>query len=513
MLKRRTTVQDNLMAPRKHPADYRRRRRPISPAVVARGTGLLLLLLLAAWFGLPFLLRAGRFRPVLESVFRGTLGRPASIREVRYSLRSGGLVASDLSIDEDPAFGAQPFLLARTVTFQTGVLPLLFSSEPEIAGITFDDAQVSLKQDRDGNWNFYGMLAAADRAPSGVRPARVRLTHGLVRVAGPRDDRKPMIFRDVDCNFTNPSLNRTSRLSLSAAFEGGGSLNLDGTAGPLGWNRGSPAIPASLLVNVKGVNLEESRLFEEAPGVAGVLSFDASVESDGGTVQVSGEGRVDKVRLSRNGAAGQPVRAAFSLRHDPSAHTGSLSRFDLRVAAGFAGVTGSYLFPPAGPLELHFQATANAASVTDLAALVPAAGYRFPAGSGLLGGLLFAELKIDGPADHPVVAGTVSINNTHVNGFELADKLAGIDALNVHDLGRDVDLTLWSASVRLSADGGTFEEVRAAISGFGEMAGRGAIGSNGALDFRMTGMRPGSAPVPFTVRGTSSDPVFRPGLQ
>jgi AsmA protein len=512
MLKRRTTVQDDLMAPPRRPGPrHARRRRVINPALVARGIGLMLALLVATYFGLPLLVRAGRFRPVLESTLRGVLGRPTRIRELRYSLRSRGLVALDLSVDEDPGFGRQPFLLAKTVNFDVGLLSLIFSSDPEITGITFDDAQISLKQDRAGNWNFYTMLGAADRAPSTTHPARLRLTHSSVSVTGPRADLDPLVLHDLALDIQDPALDRASRLALSATFVGGGSLNVDGTAGPVGWNRAAPTIPASLLINVRRLNLEASHLAETVPGVGGLVSFDVSAESDGAMVQVNGQVKAGKVRLARNGAAAaDPLQATFSLRHDLAAHTGALSRCDLRVTKGFAGITGSYSSAPAGPLDLHFEVAVNAAPVTELDPLLPAAGYPLPGGISLQGGLVFANLKLEGPADHPITTGAVSVNNTRVNRFELADKLVAIDALNVHDLGRDVDLTLWSASVRLSPEGSTMENVRAAISNFGEMAGSGTIGNNGTLDFRMTGTRPRSSPVPFAIRGTCTDPVFRP---
>jgi hypothetical protein len=42
------------------------------------------------------------------------------------------------------------------------------------------------------------------------------------------------------------------------------------------------------------------------------------------------------------------------------------------------------------------------------------------------------------------------------------------------------------------------------------MAGAGTISASGVLDLRMTGTRPGAAPVPFAIRGTCNEPVFRP---
>ena len=180
------------------------------------------------------------------------------------------------------------------------------------------------------------------------------------------------------------------------------------------------------------------------------------------------------------------------------------------MARGFASLKGGYTILPGQPLMLHLDATATAASVTDLAALLPAAGYALPTGSSLVGGLIFAALQVEGSWDRPVTTGTVSVKNTRVSNFDLADRLAAVDALNVHDVGRNVDLTSWSAGFRVSADGAAVESIRASVPGFGEIAGSGNIGNNCTLDFRLTGTQSTGSPVPFTVRGPCADPVFRP---
>jgi AsmA protein len=511
MLKRRTTVQDDLMSPRPVARPPRQRRRLISPAFAARGIGLLLAALVAIYLGLPLLVRAQRFRPQLESVLRGVLGRPVQIRELRYSLRTRGLIALDLSVDEDSAFGKQPFLLARTVTFETGLLPPIFGSNPgDIGGIVFDDARISLKQNRTGDWNFYSLLRAADRAQAAAHPRRIRLNRSRISIAGAREDLRPLVLRDLTVDISDPSLERPVRLALAAGFEGEGSLSLNGTAGPLGWNRIIPAVPASLLINVERLNLGESGLSAAAPAVAGILSFDGSVESDGTAMRWGGQLKAEGLRLARSGVpAADPVRAAFSLRHDLAAHTGALNRCDLQIGKGSAGITGTYSSPPAGPLELHLEAAANGASVADLAPLLPAAGFPLPRNVALQGGLVFAGLQLLGPPDRLVTAGTMSIQNATVSGAEIADLLASIDAQGAHDSRRGHDLSSWRARVRLGPDGAVLDEIQTSIAGFGDMAGKGGIGPDGILDFRMTATHSRGLPVPFVILGTFAEPVFR----
>ena len=68
-------------------------------------------LLIAA--GIHFFVNANTFRPIIENKLSAALSRKVTLGDLSFSLRTGGLVASDLAIADDPKFGSAPSLWRR----------------------------------------------------------------------------------------------------------------------------------------------------------------------------------------------------------------------------------------------------------------------------------------------------------------------------------------------------------------------------------------------------------------
>ncbi|HEX6880507.1 MAG TPA: AsmA family protein, partial [Terriglobales bacterium] len=73
--------------------------------------GVLILVVLA----LPFLIDANQFRPRVEAEASKALGREVKVGNLSLSIFSGGVRAQDLSISENPNFGKEPFLTAKSM--------------------------------------------------------------------------------------------------------------------------------------------------------------------------------------------------------------------------------------------------------------------------------------------------------------------------------------------------------------------------------------------------------------
>jgi hypothetical protein len=57
---------------------------------------------------IPALVNVNEFRPRIEAMLSGALGRQVTLGELSFSLFSGSLRAQDLAIAEDPRFGSGP---------------------------------------------------------------------------------------------------------------------------------------------------------------------------------------------------------------------------------------------------------------------------------------------------------------------------------------------------------------------------------------------------------------------
>jgi hypothetical protein len=169
--------------------------------------------------------------------------------------------------------------------------------------------------------------------------------------------------------------------------------------------------------------------------------------------------------------------------------------------------------------------------VGDVEGVLPAFGVILPSGSRLEGGTANANLNLQGPLDHLVTSGPVSVNNTKLAGFNLGSKMSGLAALaGIKGGGSDTVIQSMSSTLRVASEGVRADNLNIVVPEIGTMTGAGTIGANNALNFRMQaklvnggglvggmgqilsmGQQKGGA-IPFLIQGTTSAPIFLPDV-
>src|SRR5262245_37397390 len=112
--------------------------------------GVLVVILLVV----PFLIPVNRFRPTIEEKASAALGRKVQVGDLSLSLLRGALTAKDLSIGDDPKFSPSPFLTAKSLSVGVEMMPLIFSKQLNVTGITIDEPQMTLLKNPAGDWNY-----------------------------------------------------------------------------------------------------------------------------------------------------------------------------------------------------------------------------------------------------------------------------------------------------------------------------------------------------------------------
>ena len=493
------------------PSPEVRRRRSKRRGSFLRQIGAVGAILVGGYVLLPFLLNAGRMRPVAEQTLGQNLGRPVRIGSLRFSPTFGTLIATDVSVADDPAFSPAPFLYARRVELSVRRIPLLLRRAIEVTHVSLEEPTVTLIRNAT-QWNFEAILAAGPPAGDTSPGPSLRIRRGIVVV---RASDRPAPFELRDVNLDSPPFfsSRQNAFTLTAEVGGGGTLKLGGKWGPLRWQGRAPAFPVNLLVNASNVPIAESNLTTAiAPGADGLLSVDGTIEADGAALQIKGNAELDKLRLSADGSpATEPLPFAFSLGHDFARHSGTLSRCDLTLGKGAASVKGTYLLSDDGAM-VKLGVEAHGVPVTPLSGLLPAAGVPLPPGSALQGGVAFIELSIEGNLKRPTATGKVSFNNSKLMGFNLEERLSGVDGLDLLHLSRDLPIDEWRSNVRITPGRITLSDMEVVLPELGVFTGQGAIDGHRTLDFQMSALRSGVAdkrPIPFEVRGACISPIFR----
>ena len=109
----------------------------------------------------PPLVSVSRYTSRITSLIAESLGRPVRLSSVRVRvLPRPGFVLGDLTVEEDPAFGAEPLLHATTVTAYIRMLSL-WRGRLEISEISVDEASLNLVRTPDGRWNLDSLLHSA----------------------------------------------------------------------------------------------------------------------------------------------------------------------------------------------------------------------------------------------------------------------------------------------------------------------------------------------------------------
>ncbi len=493
--------------------------------------GIILGVLVLGVLSLPFLINVDQFRPTLQADLSSALGREVTLGNLRLKILSGEVTADDLSVAEDPAFGKPAFLRAKSLHVGVELFPFLMSRKLIVTDLILDQPEIGLVQAASGDWNFSGLGAksktvtpapasSSGRLPLDLSVKLIKITNGRMTLRRTVGHWKPLELDQVNLELRDFSSTSAFPFTLSAQVAGGGSLNLDGKAGPLNPNDSSMT-PLTLNLKVAQLDLVKSGVNDVAPDIAGIMAFDGSGESDGTTMRLKGKVKIDKLKLAKGGTpAGRVVEADFAIQHDLRKHAGTIRQGDFHVGSAVAHLTGSYA-EKGESMTVNLKLAGPGMPVQELEALLPAMAVVLPAGTSLKGGTASANLVMEGPADRLVTTGSVSLNDTQLVGFNLPKKMASIEKLAGIKEAPDTDIQVLSTNFRSSPEGMSADEMKLVVPAIGELSGAGTVSPANALDFKMSAMVHtsgllavvGNTPIPFTVEGTCSEPVFKPDVK
>lgn len=513
--------------------------------VVAAVVAVIVIVLVA----MPLLVNVDAYRPVIQSQLSSSLGRQVSIGHLSLSLLAGGISADDITIADDPAFSNTPFLRAKSLDVGVDLLPMIFSRSLRVNSLTLEQPEVTLLHAPDGRWNFssLGGAPAAKPARSGRRgqlapsaPAspsssssnfsvgKLKVVNGKVTV-GQSGRGARRTYENVNLEAENISYDSVIPFTLDALTPGGGKLKVEGKAGPID-REDTSATPLDASIKVEHMDLGATGFLDPSSGIGGILDHTGKVKSDGKTLHMEGTATADKLKVVKSGApARQPVKLDYATDYDFQRQAGVLTRGDLRTGSSTAKLSGNYTSRGESTV-VNMKLRGQNLPMSDVEGVLPAFGVVLPPGSRLQGGTANADLSLQGPLDHLVTSGPVSVNNTRLAGFNLGSKMSALSALAGIRTGADTIIQSMSSTLRVAPEGIRADNLNIVIPDLGTMTGAGTIGANNALNFKMAakllnggglvggmgqilsmGQQKGSA-IPFLIQGTTSSPIFVPDM-
>ncbi len=249
--------------------------------------GAVVLLLVIVAVSLPLFLNADSFRTRIETTLTKSLGRKVTIGKVNLSVWSGGLVADNVSIADDPRFSSQPFVTADSVKIRVELFPLILHREIHIQGFALQSPKIQLLRGANAagkqTWNYSSISSssnkpAAQPAAPGTAP---ELTAGHIEVTGGQitvgEQASPSsgaaqnrVYQHVDLDVKNFGFSHSFPFTASAQLPGDGSVSIKGTAGPIN-QQDAADTPFQGNLELKHIDPLAAGLVEPSDGVSGLV--------------------------------------------------------------------------------------------------------------------------------------------------------------------------------------------------------------------------------------------------
>ena len=496
--------------------------------------GVLLLVIIAV----PLFINVDSFRPDLEKKLSAALNRQVHIGKLDASLLSGGASASDITIADDPAFNKDPFLKAASVKVGVQLMPLIFSKQLKVTSLTIQKPDITLLKNAAGKWNYSTLGATAQTQkpapePSGKAPdisvdkfeiagGTVRVGHSSGHAAG-----KESVYQNVNLVAHNISATSAMPFTLSAGLPAGGTLNLEGQAGPLNPTDSSKS-PLDAKITLKHADLAATGFVDPSSGVGGILDFDGQVKSDGHKLHSEGNAKAADLRVIKGGQpAKQPVALDYKSDYALDSDTGTINA-NLHTGNSLTNASGTLNAKGEDTLA-NLKIVGKNMAVNDVEGLLPAFGVVLPSGSSLQGGNINMDLNATGPLDRLVIDGPLKIEGTHLSGYNLGSKLGAIASFSGNKGSTDTLIQTFSSALRVAPEGIKADNIVLDVPSLGMVTGNGVIAGDNSLDFKMLVKLSGAANnllgsltgasasaqskgLPFLITGKTSNPVFRPAL-
>ncbi len=438
----------------------------------------------------PLFIHADSFRPTVESQLSSALGRKVVLGQLSTSLLSGGLVADNIAIADDPAFSNASFLQAQKLSIGVELLPLIFHRQLRITNFTVDSPAIQLIQAKNGSWNF-SSLGGATSTPAAqgqstipdLTVSELKIENGSATVSAVPATARPIVYSSINLTVKQFSFAKSFPFQLSAKLPGDGSLELDGTAGPFAQKDASDT-PFDATLRLKNFDPVAAGVVDPSKGISMAVDIDAQLKSDGTAITSNGKIEAQRLHLAVAGKpASEPVDLDYQITDNLGTRERQISDIAIHTGSVAAHVKGGFRSTPeAIVLDLHL--TAPNLPVDQLEQLLPAVGITLPSGSSLKGGTLTANLAITGAATEADIAGPVEIDNTKLAGFDIGSKIGGINPFG--GSGGGTEIQTLRTDLHSSTKSTEFSNIYGNLPQVGTASGGGSVSSAGALDFKLT---------------------------
>jgi AsmA protein len=242
----------------------------------------LVVLLIVAAISLPLFLNADSFRARIESTMSKSLGRKVTVGKLNLSIWSGGMVAENTTIADDPAFSTQPFIQADSVKINVEILPLILHRTVLIHGFALESPKIQLLRAANGTWNYSTIGSSGGKANQdadtkqtfpNLTVDKVDINNGSITVgtapgASTATATPNRVYEQVNLSVKNFGFSNAFPFTASAKLPADGTVSISGNAGPINQQDAS-ATPFSGHLEMKHIDPLAAGFIDSSAGITG----------------------------------------------------------------------------------------------------------------------------------------------------------------------------------------------------------------------------------------------------
>jgi AsmA protein len=327
--------------------------------LVLIAVGAILALIILAVVCVPLFLNTDSFRTKIESTLTQSLGRKVTIAKLDLSVWSGGLVAENATVSDDPRFSTQPFIQADSVKIGVEIFPLILSKQVIIRGFSMDSPKIQLLRAADGTWNYSTIGAASQQASQSAETKQafpnltvgeVNIVNGRITVGGGPGTASTTnrVYESVNLNVKDFAFTKAFPFTASANLPAGGTVDLKGTAGPIN-QKDASATPFAGHLEIKHLDPLAAGFVDASAGVTGTVDSLVLDAAWSGTQMHVSKLIVDTPKLTLVQSNGPKPPKPVQANAEGSSMLDNLSVDDAQVKNGTitlatAGKTGSAVY-------------------------------------------------------------------------------------------------------------------------------------------------------------------------
>jgi AsmA protein len=403
------------------------------------GFGIFIVVVVAALLVFAATFNVNKYHDTIQSELEKNLGRKTTLGDMHLSLFPPRFRVQDPAIADDPHFSPDaPFVKAQELDVSVKLMPLLHK-QLEINSLILHRPSVNLIKNSAGVWNF-ASLGQGKNQPNSSQPSsqqqfslgELSISDGQVSILDQQKSKTPSLYDHIDITLKDFSPDTPFTVDASVHMAGSGSqgVRLQGKGGPI-VNAQPAATPFQGTLSLKQVSIGDLSKFMNSPalnGTDGTIDGDTKINNDSGKLTAQGEVHVQNAKV-HGSELGFPVVTQYDVTNDSTTDLLTLRNFVVKLGSTPLEMNGTVNAKPT-PAVLDLKIKANNVSIAEAAKMAATAGVALSPGTNATGNVN-ADIHATGPADKPILNGTITGSNVQLTGKEIAQPVQ-IQSINLN---------------------------------------------------------------------------------